>query len=205
MQYEEFKLDAASLTDPLYPDQRIIAYHFNIPQERNQDRATFERVLHQVETDFPLESRHREVLPLYFQISAVYTLIHRDTGAERLWQGSFNPRARDLGRLTDFRVYDPRTFVDYALPRCQTERVLTHLRNANDQQETVWTVGDILSIIISFQCTVTPGHPIFTLHPELGGHHLPPPQIGRRGQRNGGRQRGAARGTRRAVFRLNLG
>lgn len=198
MQHEDFKLDAASITDSQFPEQRIIAYHFNIPAERSQDRLTFETVARLVEADFPPENQDRVVVPLYFQISAVYTLIHRDTGAERVWLGSFNPRSRDRGRLTDFRAWDPRTFVDYALPRCQTRRVLNQLENVNDQQETVWSVGDVLSIIVSFQCTVHVRHQVFNRRPQLRGRDDPPAA-----DENGRGRRGGQR-SRRTVFRLNL-
>ena len=115
MNYQEFKLDGAAILDSDSPQQRIVVYHFNIPVDRAQDIATFERVRQQIEQDFPAESNRDVDVPLYFQISAVYNLVHRETGEERLWQGSFNPRSRDLGQVTVFRPFDSQTFVDYAL------------------------------------------------------------------------------------------
>jgi hypothetical protein len=60
-----------------------------------------------------------------------------------------------------------------------------------DQQETVWKVGELLSVVLTVQTTVHLQHPVFLRHPEL------------RGVRHGrlGRRR---RRARRAVFRLDL-
>lgn len=194
MQHEQFKLDAASLHDIDSPGQRIVVYHFNLPSATHTPhRATFETVLRQVEQDFePGQGQRHVVVPLYYQISAVYTLIHRETGQERYWQGSFNPRSRDLGQVSPFRPFEPATFVDFAFPRCQTPRVSEQLSQTADDKESVWTLGDVLSVIVSFQATLRLEHGIFRRHPELSGA--------------GGLQRprrGAPR-TRRTVFRLDL-
>jgi hypothetical protein len=199
MPYDTFILDGAALFDSDQPQERIVTYHFNIPERLTPIRATFETILGQVEADFPAESRHQVVTVPYFQISAVYTLIHRDTGLQRLWQGSFNPRSRERGQVVAFRHLDPATFVDFAQARCQTGYVLQQLSNITDQQETVWTLGDILSVILTIQTTVRIQHPVFVRHPELLGrvpeHHGGQPR--RRGRR------GARRGLRQ-VFRLVL-
>lgn len=195
MQHELFKLDAASLRDLDTPGQRIVVYHFNLPSATHTPhRASFETVLGQVERDFLPASRQNVVVPLYFQISAVYNLIHNTTGEERLWQGSFNPRSRDLGQVSPFRPFDPASFVDFAHTRSQTDRVFQQLSRTADEKESTWTLGDILSVIISFQATLRLEHSIFTSHPELAG---------RPGPRNADGPRGRPR-TRRTVFRLDL-
>jgi len=197
MPYDRFKLDGAALLDFDQLHQRIITYHFNIPLRLTPLRSTFETILRQLEQDFPAESRHLVTFVPYFQISAVYTLIHRDTGAERLWQGSFNPRSRERGQVTAFQYLDPARFIDFAHTRCQTRHVLQALNNNTDQQETVWTVGELLSVILTVQTTVRVNHPVFTNHPELlPGRH------GARGQQP--RRRQAGRPSRRAVFSLDL-
>jgi hypothetical protein len=115
MSYQDFKLDGAALYDSSSPHQRIVVYHFNIPIDRCETIDTFETIQRQLETDFPLEDQARVVLPLYFQISAVYVLINRETLEQRNWLGSFNPRSRDSGQITIYRPFDRQTFVPYAL------------------------------------------------------------------------------------------
>ena len=197
MPYDDFTLDGAALLDANSPHQRIVTYHFNIPERLTPDRVTFETILRQWETDFPAESRHRVVIVPYFQISAVYTLIHRDTGTERLWQGSFNPRSRERGQVVPFRHLDPASFVDFAHARCQAHHVLQQLNNNTDQQETVWTVGEVLSVVLTIQTTVRIRHPVFAQHPELLGQ-----QQAHHGRRRPIRRAGGR--LRRAVFRLVL-
>jgi hypothetical protein len=203
MPYDTFTLDGAALFDPDHLQQRIVTYHFNIPERLTPLRPTFETILGQVETDFQAGNRHLVAISPYFQISAVYTLIHRDTGLERLWQGSFNPRSRERGQVLAFRQLDPATFVDFAQARCQTGHVLRQLNNNTDQQETVWTVGEVLSVILTVQTTVHIRHPVFAHHPELLGREV---DHGRRGQRQQQRQRRRRRVRRghRYVFRLVL-
>jgi hypothetical protein len=211
MPYDTFTLDGAALFNSDQPQERIVTYHFNIPTRLTPFRATFETILGQVEADFPAESRQQVVIVPYFQISAVYTLIHRDTGLERLWQGSFNPRSRERGQVVAFRHLDPATFVNFAQVRCQTDHVVQQLGNITDQQETVWTLGDILSVILTIQTTVRIQHPVFVRHPELlgrvqedqghgRGRRGPDGEGGRRRRRQGRRAR---RGVR-FVFRLVL-
>lgn len=198
MQHERFKLDGASLRDLDTPGQRIVVYHFNVPATHTPHRASFETVRRIVEEDYQPERRELVVVPLYFQISAVYTLIHRDTGEERLWQGSFNPRSRDRGQVTPFRPFESASFVDYVQTRSDQERVANQLNRTTDEKESVWTLGEVLSVIISFQSTLRLDHPIFTQRPALLGRH----GGGEEEDRGRGR-RGAAR-TRRTVFRLDL-
>ena len=197
MNYQEFKLDGAAILDSDSPQQRIVVYHFNIPVDRAQDIATFERVRQQIEQDFPAESNRDVDVPLYFQISAVYNLVHRETGEERLGQGSFTPRSRDLGQVTVFRPFDSQTFVDYALTRSSTERVLHQLNSRTQGKDSVWSVGELLSIIITVQATVRLRHPVFLRHPDLLG-----PDHGGNDRGRGGNRGPHAR--RRTVFRMAL-
>lgn len=193
MPYNEFRLDAAALEVADNPNIRIVTYHFNIPVRLTPERATFERVLQQIQQDFPDNSQQQVTIVPYFQISAVYTLIHRTSGAERLWQGSMNPRSRERGQVTPFRHLNPANFVDFTHGRSQTQHVLHALNNITDQQNTEWAVSEILSVVVSVQTTVRLTHPVFHIHPQLLGHGV------RRQQ--GRRQR---RQAIRAVFRLNL-
>ena len=94
MQHQDFKLDGAAILDFRNPNERVIVYNFNVPVERLRDIATFEFVRQVLVTDFPGTAPGVLVTP-YFQLSAVYVLINTVTNEERLWCGSFHPRARE--------------------------------------------------------------------------------------------------------------
>ena len=198
-QFNNFKLDGASLQDSESPLQRIVVYHYNIPAERVQDRTAYETVQQSVTAEFQSTQQGHVIAPAYFQISAVYVLIHRDTGEERIWQGSFNPRSRDLGQVTPFRRFEADTFVDFALTRSSPERVLQELNSRVEGQESVWSVDRILSIVVCIQTTLRLTHSLFTRRPQLLGYHHHGHGVVEEGRR---RRRRA--GTKRSVFSVEL-
>lgn len=165
-EYERFKLDAAAIQIARSAQQRIIVYNFNLPIEYAQIAAHWETVLQKVETDLPPRAAGT-ISPPYFQLTAVYTIVHRNTNEERLWLGSFNPRARDLSQVTAFRPVDPSAFVNYCLTNSEPNRVRNKLDGVVNTRNSVWNLGEILSIIASVQSTVQSTHPIFYNHPEL--------------------------------------
>ena len=192
MQHQDFKLDGAAILDSQNPNQRIIVYNFNVPIERAQDPGAFETIRQQIDIDFPQASRARVVHTLYFQISAVYSLINRETNEERLWQGSFNPRARDLSQISVFRPYDPQTFVAFALNQCEINQALNKLDSRTTGKESVWNIGQILSFIVSVQATIRTNHFLFNNHPQLLVNQ------------NGAGRRQRRKLQQRAVFRINF-
>lgn len=199
MPYDQFRLDGAALADTTNPFQRVVAYHYNIPVRLTGQRSTFDTILQHIQTDFPAAHQDQVAIVSHFQISAVYTLIHRTTGTERLWAGSFNPRSRERGQVTAFRYLDPVTFVDFVYPRSQPDFVYRQQQAVADQKDTSWSVGEILSVIISVQTTVRLGHPVFQRHPQLGGNDHEDP-----GRGGGAAARQQGRGRRRPVFSLLL-
>jgi hypothetical protein len=203
MPYDQFRLDGAALEDSTNPFQRIVAHHFNVPVRLASQRSTFDTILQHIQTDFPAEHQHRVAIVSHFQISAVYTLVHRTTGTERLWAGSFNPRSRERGQVTAFRYLDPATFVDFVYPRSQPDFVYRQQQAVADQKDTAWSVGEILSVIISIQTTVRLGHFVLQKYPHLGaggGQDNGDPEGGGAGA--AARQQGRSR--RRPVFSLLL-
>lgn len=171
MQYDQFKLDAAAIVDNRQPQNRIVVYNFNVPLRLSQDVSAFERIRQQVETDFPANAQG-SVIPPYYQITAVYTLVHRATGEQRLWVGSFNARARNVSQVTAFRPLDHATFVQYALTNCQLERVQNRLTAVVTGKDSVWTLEEVKSLVVSVQSTVRLNHSVFLRHPELN-HDAP--------------------------------
>lgn len=168
-EYERFKLDAAAIQIARYPQQRIIVYNFNIPIQQAQEPANWNLVHQQVETDLP-SAGVGIISPPYFQLTAVYTIIHRNTLEERLWLGSFNPRARDLSQITAFRPFESTSFVNYCVTNSEPNRVRNKLDSVVNTRNSVWNLGEILSIIVSVQSTVNTNHIIFHNRPELSNN-----------------------------------
>lgn len=165
-EYERFKLDAAAIQIARNSQQRIIVYNFNLPIEQAQSEVHWNTVRQKVETDLP-PGAAGTISPPYFQLTAVYTIIHRNTNEERLWLGSFNPRARDLSQVTVFRPLDHTTFVNYCLTNSEPNRVRNKLDGVVNTRNSVWNLGELLSIVVSVQSTVHTNHSIFQNHPEL--------------------------------------
>jgi len=79
MPYQEFSLDGAAILDLNNPQQRVIVYNINIPRDRTEDPQVYNTIREQILADFPPRHNDKVLVPLYFQISAVYTLIHQTT------------------------------------------------------------------------------------------------------------------------------
>lgn len=165
-QQERFKLDAAAINITRTQQQRVIIYNFNIPIALAQDPANWEIVRQQVFDDLP-PGAPGTITQTFFQLTGVYTLVHRNTNEERLWLGSFNPRGRELSQITVFRPVDHETFVNYCVANSEPARVRNKLDGGVNTRDSVWTLGNILSIIASVQSTVSTNHIIFQHHPEL--------------------------------------
>lgn len=163
MERDRFKLDAAAIYDPRAPNQRIVVYNINVPFARLRDLATFEQVRQVLETDFPAQANGVVVSP-YFQLSAVYVLVNTTTNEERIWTGSFHPRAREAAQLTAFRPFDPASFAQYALTNSEPDRVANKLSTFVNGQDSVWRFNRLNSVVVSFQATLHLSHPLFERH-----------------------------------------
>ena len=169
MQRENFKLDAAAIYDPRARHQRVVVYNFNVPSQRLQDLDTFNFVRQVLETDFPANAPGVIVAP-YFQLSAVYVLINTVTNEERIWSGSFHPRARDLAQLTVFRPFEPASFAQYALTHSDPDRVYNKLSTFVNGKDSVWKFDRLISVVISFQTTLHLTHSLFVRHTKFAEH-----------------------------------
>jgi len=169
MQRDSFKLDAAAIYDPRHPYQRVIIYNFNVPLNRLRNLETFEFVCQLLETDFPPEA-DGVIVSSYFQLSAVYLLININTGEERIWCGSFNPRGRDLAQLTPFQRFEPTTFAQFTLTRSDPDYAANKLSTFVQGQDSVWRFERLISVVISFQTTLHLNHPLFVRYPKFRHH-----------------------------------
>lgn len=202
--HTEFKLDAAAFFDQQHPQHRAVVYNFNVPIRLVQDLATFQTIRTQVETDFPPGNTTDTVYHPSYQISAVYTLTNSNTGEERIWKGSFNPRGRDWSQITVFRLLDHGTFVNDARANCSHDHMLNRLSVRLEGKDSAWNLGEILAAIITVQATVRTTHPVFLRYPRLLYNHHgneEGPRERRRRRRRGQRQ---GRGQDRAI-RIYLG
>jgi len=102
---DQFKADVLSLEDGAAA--RIVLYNVNLPRRLWQDEASLIRIRNLVTRDF------RNVDGIYFQLSATYTLVNRETGEIRTWSGSFNPRNRVASELTSHAPFEPDSFVPF--------------------------------------------------------------------------------------------
>jgi len=165
-EHERFKLDAAAIPPLRFPQQRVIVYNFNIPIALSQDLPTLQRVQQQIEQDLPANAAGT-IQPAYFQITAVYTLIHQTTQEIRVWTGSYSPRARDVAQVTAFRPFDATTFVNYCSLNSAPERVRNKLSAVVNGRQSVWSLDRLISIVITVQASVALNHPIFIRQPSL--------------------------------------
>jgi hypothetical protein len=159
----QFKVDIASLADG--PAARLVLYNVNIPRRLWQDEPSMVRVRDIVVRDFG------NVSGVYFQLSATYTLVNRETGEIRTWSGSFNPRNRDICELTSHLSFEPDTFVQFVLAHSLPEWVFDKLNAGAGQltagRTSVWVLDDVKSIIASFQGRLGISHSLFSRYPPL--------------------------------------
>jgi hypothetical protein len=102
-----------------------------------------------------------------FQFTASYLLLHRVTGEQRIWTGSFYPRGNAPAYLSAFKKFHPDTFVQYGLDCLDiVEHTLLNWPNRGD---TSWVLQEVISIIFNVQSLVSNEHPLIRQFP--GNNH----------------------------------
>jgi hypothetical protein len=104
---------------------------------------------------------------IYFQLSAVYTLVHRDTGNLRTRTGSFNSRNCQPSQLSTHQRFEADTFIDFARANSSVEVALQKLTANYAADGQTWSLQDLKSIIFSFQCKLRASHWLFQHRPQL--------------------------------------
>jgi len=94
--WQVFKVNALSVRHSENNSERLVSYNINLPVHLIPNGNVYNVIRDTIVHDFDHNPS------IYFQISAVYTLVNRDTGALRTWTGSFNPRNRQ-GLLEKFQ------------------------------------------------------------------------------------------------------
>jgi hypothetical protein len=91
-----------------------------------------------------------------FQFTASYLLLHRVTGEQRIWTGSFYPRGNARTYLSAFKRFQSDTFVQFGLDSLQN--VEYTLLNWPNRGDTSWVFNQVLSIIVNVQSLVPAQH-----------------------------------------------
>jgi len=162
---DQFKADVLSLEDGAAA--RIVLYNVNLPRRLWQDEASLIRIRNLVTRDF------RNVDGIYFQLSATYTLVNRETGEIWTWSGSFNPRNRVASELTSHAPFEPDSFVPFVLAHSLPDWVFDKLTVGGGTGQltagkpSVWVLDEIKSIVISFQARLGVSHSLFSRYPLL--------------------------------------
>jgi len=165
--WQIFKVNAISVRHPeTTNNERLVSYNINLPVPLIPNENVYSVIRDTIVHDFDNSPG------IYFQISAVYTLVNRDTGDLRTWTGSFNPRNRQVSQLSAHRRFEADSFINFARANCSVEVAVQKL-TANSAARTtagktsVWSLQDLKAIIFTFQCRLYPTHRLFTIRPEL--------------------------------------
>jgi hypothetical protein len=161
--WDLFKVTACNIKHSENKSERLVLYNVNVPVHLISNDSVYNVIRDTVVRDFDNNSG------IYFQLSAVYTLVNRDTGDLRTWTGSFNPRNRQPSQLSTHRRFEADTFIDFARANSSVEVALQKLtaNYATAGQTSVWTLQDLKAIIFSFQCKVRASHRLFQHRPQL--------------------------------------
>ena len=164
--WQIFKVNAISVRHSATSNEKLVSYNINLPVPLIPNENVYSVIRDLIVHDFDNSPG------IYFQISAVYTLVNRDTGDLRTWTGSFNPRNRQVSQLSAHRRFEADSFINFARANCSVEVAVQKL-TANSAARTtagktsVWSLQDLKAIIFSFQCRLHPTHRLFTIRPQL--------------------------------------
>jgi len=161
--WDTFKVTALSIRHSESRSERLVLYNVNVPVHLISNENVYNVIRDTIVRDFDNNPG------IYFQLSAVYTLVNRDTGDLRTWTGSFNPRNRQPSQLSTHRRFEADTFIEFARANSSIEVVLQKLtaNYATAGQTSVWSLQDLKAIIFSFQCKVRASHRLFLHRPQL--------------------------------------
>jgi len=158
-----FKVTALSIRHSINKTERLVLYNVILPVHLISNENMYNVIRDTIVYDFDNNSG------IYFDLSAVYTLVNLDTGDLRTWTGRFNPRNRQPSQLSTHRRFEADTFIDFAGANSSVEEALQKLtaNYSTAGQTSVWTLQDLKAIIFSFQCKVRASHRLFQHRPQL--------------------------------------
>jgi len=179
MEQDRFKVDVLVWKNDA--QDFLFMANFNVPRENLRDGSLPARlgtIRACIEEEFAFEIPLGRVL---FSVSACYSLVHAETGEQKLWTGSFQPRANRSTQLRPFRRYAPNNFATEVTAAVDEASVLQTLSWLGD--DTKWTFEDLKSAIICFQARCRNAH-----HPFHPSRLVPQQQIAKLSRRHRGSQ-----------------
>lgn len=159
---QDLKVDQTLL--PLNDNSGIFVTNINIPEQdlnTNLDNV-IERARQLIVDDYI------NIFNIQFQVCATYELRNTETGDQRQWTGSFNPRGNQLNSLCPFSTFN-QNFATIVKNSCSPQNVYNKLRFYHVQ--TNWVFHKLTSAIIAVQSVVNLTHPTLLRKSLLARRH----------------------------------
>ena len=145
-----FKLDVTTL-DAGEHEMYMLMLNFNIPRSVVEEDQPF--TLEEALGDVVLFlDREFSPEPIYYQVTASYYLRHRQSGDERLFTGSFCPKAAHATSLSGpvFRLFEGDTF-SRDVRRYTTPQNILDCLDWPEDDESDWSFLSLTSVILNCQ------------------------------------------------------
>ena len=140
------------------PGSYLLLLNFNIPSSIVEDNLPLllEHVLIEV-AEF-LQNNFSP-LPIYYQVTASYNLLNRETGDTRLFTGSFCPGSAYISSLSGdiFELFERESFPGQVQQNATQANILNCLQRPDDD-DSKWTFQSLASLIINCQLEVRGNH-----------------------------------------------
>jgi hypothetical protein len=162
---DDLKVDATTLKEE---NSIILFFNINVPLRIVQaSQDTYYNTCLQIENF--INDNFNVGESVYFQVTATYFIRNKKTGEEKLWGGSFSPRANSIAQLSPFQKYiRNNTFANI---------VVNASNNAEEKlkwvgKDTNWEFDRLESIIVNVQSSVNHGHETIERHSLLRQKHV---------------------------------
>lgn len=119
----------------------VLVSNINVPLGHLETREATENVLDRIEAF--INANYTTVNNVWYEITATYSLRHRESGTVRNWVGSFNPRAGPI--IHEATIFDA-TFKNVSQRILNLETVCANLLHFNNL-ESDWVFDSLHSII----------------------------------------------------------
>ena len=140
------------------PGLYLLLLNFNIPSSivENNLPLSLEQVL--IDVARYLQDNF-SLLDIYYQVTASYNLLNRETGDTRLFTGSFSPGSAHASSLSGdiFKLFKRDSFPRQVQQYTTQANILNCLERPNDT-ESKWSYQSLASVIINCQLQLEGNH-----------------------------------------------